>query len=211
MASARAVLDLSPYTGVLPYASELTGTFQPMIGWKGARSSARFDAAAARDKRALLDRFAAQFEPKVGDPLPASRRIKQIRAFEIFFTETYNSVRLAEQLVREIKLRGTLREKLRDAGKINRLQQAHHIIPIETVMQSRLVQKAVLEGFEINGIENGIVLSIAQHKRRHSELASYNRYVLQELFNLEARYPNCSRKTAKREVNNLVKLLKNEF
>jgi hypothetical protein len=78
-------------------------------------------------------------------------------------------------------------------------------------MQSRLVQKAVLEGFEINGIGNGIALSIAQHKKRHSELASYNRFVLQELFNLEAKYPNCTRETAKREVNKLVKLLKEQF
>jgi hypothetical protein len=58
-------LDLSPYIGVLPYASELTGTFQPMIGWRGARSSQRFRAGSARDKRALLDRFAEQFVPDV--------------------------------------------------------------------------------------------------------------------------------------------------
>src|SRR5215217_7341187 len=77
MPSPKALLDLSGYTGVLPYASELTGTFQPMIGWKGGRSSDRFEAAAARDKRKLLDRFAEQFQAKVemasigtpGDPL----------------------------------------------------------------------------------------------------------------------------------------------
>lgn len=65
MASPKAVLDLSTYAGVLPYASELTGTFQPMIGWKGTRSSQRFDAAAARDRRKLFDRFAEQFQAKV--------------------------------------------------------------------------------------------------------------------------------------------------
>ena len=47
-----------------------------MIGWKGGRSSDRFEAAAARDKRKLLDRFAEQFEPKVemgvfDNPAPA--------------------------------------------------------------------------------------------------------------------------------------------
>ena len=62
----RAVLDLSGYIGGLPYASELTGTFQPMIGWKGGRSSERFEAAAVRDKRKLLDRFAEQFQAAVG-------------------------------------------------------------------------------------------------------------------------------------------------
>ena len=59
------MLDLTPYSGVLPYASELTGTFQPMIGWKGSRSSGRFEAAAARDQRKLLDRFAEQFQARV--------------------------------------------------------------------------------------------------------------------------------------------------
>jgi hypothetical protein len=68
MPTARAMLDLANYTGVLPYASELTGTFQPMIGWKGGRSSDRFEAAAARDKRKLLDRFAEQFQAKVEMP-----------------------------------------------------------------------------------------------------------------------------------------------
>lgn len=36
MSSPRAALDLTEYVGVLPYASELMGTFQPMIGWKGS-------------------------------------------------------------------------------------------------------------------------------------------------------------------------------
>lgn len=68
------MLDFSGFVGVLPYASELTGTFQPMIGWKGSRSNDRFEAAAAREKRKLLDRFAEQFQAKVvmanffGDP-----------------------------------------------------------------------------------------------------------------------------------------------
>lgn len=65
MATPRAMLDLTQYAGVLPYASELTGTFQPMIGWKGSRSSGRFEAAAARDSRKLLDRFAEQFQARV--------------------------------------------------------------------------------------------------------------------------------------------------
>jgi hypothetical protein len=69
------MLDLSPYAGVLPYASELTGTFQPMIGWKGGRSSERFEAAAARDSRKLLDRFAEQFQAKVEMAAFDNRRI----------------------------------------------------------------------------------------------------------------------------------------
>src|SRR5262245_19639990 len=72
MPTPKAMLDLSSYARVLPYASELTGTFQPMIGWKGGRSTERFEAGAARDKRKLLDRFAEQFQAKVKmDAAPA--------------------------------------------------------------------------------------------------------------------------------------------
>jgi hypothetical protein len=143
--------------------------------------------------------------------VPKSRRVKQVTAFRIFFRETYNSARLAERLVQQIQRRGTLRDSIRGTKRITRLQQAHHIIPIETVMQSRLVQKAVLDGFEMNGTMNGIALSIAQHKRVHAELASYNRYVLQELFNLEAKYPNCTKSVARKEVIKLVKFLERQF
>ena len=139
--------------------------------------------------------------------MPKSRRIRQIRAFTVFFEQTYRSAGAAEKLINQIKRRGNLRKALKDADKIKRLQQAHHVIPVETVMQSRLVQKAVLEGFEINGVDNGIALSIAQHKRRHTELASYNRYVLQELVVLEEKFPKCTRATAKREVEKLLKVL----
>ena len=85
------------------------------------------------------------------------------------------------------------------------------MLPIETIMQSRIVQKAVLEGFQINGIENGIALSLAKHKRQHAEWGSCNRLVLQELFNLEAKYQNCTRETAKREVRKLVKFLRTQI
>lgn len=68
MPAPKAMLNFSGYVGTLPYASELTGTFQPMIGWKGKRSQDRFDSASARDARKLLDRYAQSFEPDVAMP-----------------------------------------------------------------------------------------------------------------------------------------------
>ena len=68
MAAGKALLDFAGYIGVLPYASELTGTFQPMIGWKGLRSAQRFDAASARDARKALERYARNFVPNVVMP-----------------------------------------------------------------------------------------------------------------------------------------------
>ena len=31
-------IDLKPYEGVLPYASELYGIYQPLLGWKSQRT-----------------------------------------------------------------------------------------------------------------------------------------------------------------------------
>jgi hypothetical protein len=34
--------DLKPFNGILPYASELYGVYQPLLGWKSQRSISRF-------------------------------------------------------------------------------------------------------------------------------------------------------------------------
>ncbi len=41
MVANRRITDLSDYTSVLPYASELFGVYQPMIGWRSARQQQR--------------------------------------------------------------------------------------------------------------------------------------------------------------------------
>jgi hypothetical protein len=33
----KKVSDLSPYTNVLPYASEIFGVYQPMLGWRSQK------------------------------------------------------------------------------------------------------------------------------------------------------------------------------
>ena len=142
---------------------------------------------------------------------PVSRRVRQAEAFTIFFTETYRSARLAKELVDKIRQRARLRDALKDANKIKRLEQAHHVIPIEALMQSRLVQKAVMGGFNINGLENGIAFTLRRHKSLHAEWGSYNRLVMQELFNLEARFGNCDQKTARREVRKLITFLRTQL
>jgi len=142
---------------------------------------------------------------------PVSRRVAQAKAFLKFFKYTYKSEEIAVRLVSKIRQRGRLRDALKEAKKIKRLEQAHHVIPIEALMQSRLVQKAVLGGFEINGIENGIAFTLRRHKSIHAEWGSYNRLVMQELFILEEKFPDCSDKTAKREVRKLVQLLIKEL
>ncbi|MBI5673259.1 MAG: hypothetical protein HZC50_08475 [Nitrospirae bacterium] len=43
--------DLTDYVSILPYASEIFGVYQPLIGWKSKRIEARFGDGLAQDKR----------------------------------------------------------------------------------------------------------------------------------------------------------------
>ena len=57
--------DLIDYTAVLPYASELFGIYQPLLGWKSKRIERRFHQGFLNDKQRLVDRLKAQFTGKV--------------------------------------------------------------------------------------------------------------------------------------------------
>ena len=65
MAAPKRLTDLTDYTMVLPYASELFGIYQPLLGWKSSRIEERFAGGYARDKRALLERLKSQFAGRV--------------------------------------------------------------------------------------------------------------------------------------------------
>lgn len=55
------ITDLSDYTAVLPYASELFGVYQPMLGWRSSRQLRRIRDAAGEDKDGLLRRLASNY------------------------------------------------------------------------------------------------------------------------------------------------------
>jgi hypothetical protein len=142
----------------------------------------------------------------------ASRRIKQIKFFSRCFKATYKLTEHADELIDAIKYRGMLRTNMRSFGTIKRAEQAHHIIPIEALKQCRLVQKAVLAKFDINGTINGIGLSIAKHKNRHAEFDSYNRFIMGQLLDLESRLgPNISRSEARKAVEKFAKEMRGHF
>lgn len=65
MANGKRLTDLIDYTNILPYASELFGIYQPLLGWKSKRSAERFENGYRRDKQSLLDRLRAEFAAKV--------------------------------------------------------------------------------------------------------------------------------------------------
>src|SRR5260370_19752111 len=61
MPTNKRITDLTDYTSVLPYASELFGVYQPMIGWKSKRTTDRYRKSLADNHRSLLNAFVNQF------------------------------------------------------------------------------------------------------------------------------------------------------
>jgi len=61
MPANKRITDLTDYTSVLPYASELFGVYQPLIGWRSKRQLRRFTAGTMLDERARLIDITRQF------------------------------------------------------------------------------------------------------------------------------------------------------
>ncbi len=61
MATNKKLTDLIDYTSVLPYASEIFGIYQPLIGWKSKRIEHRFNQGFHKDKIRLLEKLKQQF------------------------------------------------------------------------------------------------------------------------------------------------------
>jgi len=65
MATVKRITDLTPYTTVLPYASDMFGVYQPLLGWKSRRIQERFQAGFRNDRRQALDKLTRQFAGQV--------------------------------------------------------------------------------------------------------------------------------------------------
>lgn len=61
MSTNKRIENLSDYTSVLPFDSEVFGIYQPLIGWKSKRMTARFNQGHAVDRSKMLDRLVKQF------------------------------------------------------------------------------------------------------------------------------------------------------
>ncbi|HUR18308.1 MAG TPA: hypothetical protein VMZ51_05140 [Acidimicrobiales bacterium] len=61
MAAPKRLTNLIDYAAILPYASEMFGVYQPLIGWKSKRAEARFNAGFDRDRSAMFGALRAQF------------------------------------------------------------------------------------------------------------------------------------------------------
>lgn len=61
MTTIKRITDLTDYTAVLPYASELFGVYQPLLGWKSKRIEERLRSGYQNDQPRLLDKLQRQF------------------------------------------------------------------------------------------------------------------------------------------------------
>ena len=61
MTTVKRITDLSDYTSVLPYASEMFGVYQPLLGWKSKRIEDRFAAGHANDLAAIIAKLKSRF------------------------------------------------------------------------------------------------------------------------------------------------------
>jgi hypothetical protein len=61
----KRITDLTTYTSVLPYDSEMFGVYQPLLGWKSVRIANRFKEGFHRDKAGILDRLKREFSSQV--------------------------------------------------------------------------------------------------------------------------------------------------
>jgi hypothetical protein len=65
MTTVKRITDLTDYTSVLPYASEMFGVYQPLLGWKSRRVEQRLRDGYRNDKRQLLETLKRRFAPLV--------------------------------------------------------------------------------------------------------------------------------------------------
>jgi hypothetical protein len=65
MAANKRITNLDEYSSVLPYASELFGIYQPLLGWKSKRIKERQNKGLVKDKRRVLDILNTLFETHV--------------------------------------------------------------------------------------------------------------------------------------------------
>ena len=62
MVTNKKITDLKDYTTVLPYASEIFGVYQPLLGWKSKRIEARFNQGHVNDKQKLVQSLTQKFK-----------------------------------------------------------------------------------------------------------------------------------------------------
>jgi hypothetical protein len=129
MATNKRITDLTDYTSVLPYASEMFGVYQPMIGWKSKRIVKRLNQGLIDAQDALLKSFAKNYDG-ISDPITANvdcvAQIKNIHVGKLSSTQlsVNNSSILLRSLVDFLpKDKPPLNQEWKDYIKLDLLEK----------------------------------------------------------------------------------------
>jgi hypothetical protein len=79
MPAPKRITDLVDYTAILPYASELFGVYQTLIGWRSKRQVRRFASGAALDARSVLGALAHRFAGRADPQFNADHQLQECR------------------------------------------------------------------------------------------------------------------------------------
>ena len=83
MPTNKRITDLTDYTSILPYASEMFGVYQPMIGWRSKRVLQRYSIGLMENHRSLLQKFATNYVGVVDADLSKTDCVAEIKNIEI--------------------------------------------------------------------------------------------------------------------------------
>lgn len=75
MTTNKRITDLSDYTSVLPYASEMFGVYQPLLGWRSKRIEERYQRGFSKDKALLLEKLKTEFTGLINITYKGSNQI----------------------------------------------------------------------------------------------------------------------------------------
>lgn len=102
----------------------------------------------------------------------------------------------AVEITKVIESRGSLRKSM--GLGIGDPRQAHHILPIEALKESKTLQGLVIHGFDFNGALNGFPINPSIHSATH--FAGHNEWVIKQLNDWEKLHPNFELNEAKQFV-----------
>jgi hypothetical protein len=124
-------------------------------------------------------------------------------------------VEIVDQFSSVVNAAAKNRDKLRIALNLTNVRKAaHHLIPVQLLKESTVVQKAVEAGFDFNGLINGEALEIfvaATGKGRHGPHPNYTQQIRSYLDEWARQNPKFTGQMAKEELEDIVDLIRTKI
>ena len=175
--------DLSRYESILPYASEIFGVYQPMLGWRAKRMARRwergFSVDQARAFEALYRKFKGQFEFTLDERQSMARIAKlepaALSASETRFGGSFVMERIAQSLPPLDKYDPSVWDKAIQAPQIEETLKGV-VIP-ETLKWHKAALSRGVDGREAGRRPAAINEMVADQLNRESAVAGFVMYL----------------------------------